>query len=233
MGADLAAGVPFYGMQPSAADAAKIKAPINAQYGELDTRINAGWPAFDAALTEAGVPHEGHIYKGANHGFHNDTTPRYDEAAAKEAWQRALDIDEYGRRGAPLGRVGKPQDIANGVLFLASDAASYITGTELVIDGGITAGQITRSGPRAIRHASRRAGARGIPWRAAPDSARFQPYGFVLKGQNPTGLTPLDPKQALAGIDHDGGLCPISALAHMVLASGHPTRFIRTWMHAL
>lgn len=91
MGSDLAAAVPFYGVQPSAAEAAKIKAPIDAQYGELDTRITGGWPAFDAALTEAQVTHEGHIYKGANHGFHNDTTPRYDEAAAKEAWQRTLD----------------------------------------------------------------------------------------------------------------------------------------------
>ena len=91
MGRDLAAAVPFYGTQPSADDAAKIKAPINAQYGELDARITDGWPAFDAALTRAEVPHEGHIYKIANHGFHNDTTPRYDEAAAKEAWQRTLD----------------------------------------------------------------------------------------------------------------------------------------------
>lgn len=91
MGADLSAAVPFYGAQPSAADAAKIKAPINAQYGELDKRITDGWPAFDAALTEAKIPHEGHVYAGANHGFHNDTTPRYDEAAAKEAWQRTLD----------------------------------------------------------------------------------------------------------------------------------------------
>jgi carboxymethylenebutenolidase len=91
MGADLNAGVPFYGAQPSAAEAAKIKAPINAQYAALDTRITEGWPEFDAALTAAHVPHEGHIYKGANHGFHNDTTPRYDEAAAKEAWQRTLD----------------------------------------------------------------------------------------------------------------------------------------------
>ena len=90
MGPDLAAGVPFYGTQPSAADTAKIKAPINAQYAELDKRITDGWPAFDAALTAAGVPHEGHIYKGANHGFHNDSTPRYDEAAAKEAWERTL-----------------------------------------------------------------------------------------------------------------------------------------------
>jgi carboxymethylenebutenolidase len=91
MGSDLSAGVPFYGAQPSAADVANIKAPINAQYGELDKRITDGWPAFDAALTEAGVVHEGHIYKAANHGFHNDTTPRYDEAAAKEAWQHTLD----------------------------------------------------------------------------------------------------------------------------------------------
>ena len=73
MGPDLAAGVPFYGAQPSAEDVAKIKAPINAQYGELDTRITGGWPAFDEALTKAGVPHEGHIYPGANHGFHNDS----------------------------------------------------------------------------------------------------------------------------------------------------------------
>jgi carboxymethylenebutenolidase len=91
MGPDLAAAVPFYGAQPGAEDAAKIKAPLLAQYGELDTRITPGWQAFDAALTAAKVPHEGYVYAGANHGFHNDTTPRYDEAAAKLAWQRTLD----------------------------------------------------------------------------------------------------------------------------------------------
>ena len=91
MGSDLAAAVPFYGGQPSAADAAKIKAPVLAHYGELDTRITSGWPAFDTALTAAHVVHEGYVYKGANHGFHNDTTPRYDEAAATLAWQRTLD----------------------------------------------------------------------------------------------------------------------------------------------
>jgi carboxymethylenebutenolidase len=96
MGPDLAAGVPFYGAQPVAGDVARIKAPINAQYGELDPGITNGWPAFDAALAKAQVPHEGHIYKGANHGFHNDTTPRYDESAAKEAWQHTLDwFDKY------------------------------------------------------------------------------------------------------------------------------------------
>ena len=91
MGPDLNAAVPFYGAQPKPEDVAKIKAPINAQYGELDERITGGRPAFDKALSEANVPHEGHVYKGANHGFHNDTTPRYDEAAAKEAWQHTLD----------------------------------------------------------------------------------------------------------------------------------------------
>ena len=91
LGDNLAAGVPFYGAQPSAEDTAKIKAPINAQYAELDTRLTSGWDAYEKALTAAKVPHEGHIYKNANHGFHNDTTPRYDEAAAKEAWQHTLD----------------------------------------------------------------------------------------------------------------------------------------------
>jgi carboxymethylenebutenolidase len=99
MGADIAAGVPFYGSQPGAADVAKIKAPINAQYGELDPRITDGWPAFDAALTAAGVPHEGHIYKATNHGFHNDTTPRYDDTAAKQAWQRTVGWFEKYLRG--------------------------------------------------------------------------------------------------------------------------------------
>jgi carboxymethylenebutenolidase len=91
MGGDLAAAVPFYGSQPNASDTAKIKAPLMAQYGELDTRITSGWPDFNTALTAAHVPHEGFIYTGANHGFHNDTTPRYDDAAAKLAWQRTLE----------------------------------------------------------------------------------------------------------------------------------------------
>lgn len=98
MGADLAAAVPFYGVQPNAALTAKIKAPLLAHYGELDTRVTSGWPAFDAALTDAHVTHEGYVYAGANHGFHNDTTPRYDEAAAKLAWQRTLDwLHKYMR----------------------------------------------------------------------------------------------------------------------------------------
>jgi carboxymethylenebutenolidase len=91
LGSEVAAAVPFYGGQPKAEEVAKIKAPLLANYGELDTRITSGWPAFDAALTEAKVPHEGYVYKGANHGFHNDTTARYDEPAAKLAWQRTLD----------------------------------------------------------------------------------------------------------------------------------------------
>ena len=91
MGSELDAAVAFYGGQPRAEDVAKIRAPLLAHYGELDTRITSGWPAFDAALTAAHVPHQSYVYSGANHGFHNDTTPRYDEAAATLAWQRTLD----------------------------------------------------------------------------------------------------------------------------------------------
>ncbi len=81
-------------------------------------------------------------------------TPIWDKIRPAAGGRNApIDIEEYGRLGAPLGRVGKPQDIANGVLFLASDAANYITGAELVIDGGITGGQITRSGPLAMSSA--------------------------------------------------------------------------------
>jgi carboxymethylenebutenolidase len=84
------AGVPFYGSQPDAADVAKIKAPLLIQNAELDRRILAGAPAFEAALQENNVPFESHVYPGTNHGFHNDTTPRYDDAAAKLAWQRTI-----------------------------------------------------------------------------------------------------------------------------------------------
>jgi carboxymethylenebutenolidase len=92
MGGDLAAAVPFYGGQPPAAEAAKIKAPLLLQYAGLDTRINGGWPAYEEALKANHVTYTAHIYEGANHGFHNDTTPRYDQAAAKLAWQRTLDF---------------------------------------------------------------------------------------------------------------------------------------------
>src|SRR6266404_3469671 len=90
MGGDLSAGVPFYGGQPSAADAAKIKAPLLLHYAGLDERINAGWPAYEAALKANGVKYQTYIYPNTNHGFNNDTTPRYDEAAAKLAWSRTM-----------------------------------------------------------------------------------------------------------------------------------------------
>jgi carboxymethylenebutenolidase len=90
LGSDLAAAVPFYGGQPPAADVPKIKAAMLLHYGSLDTRLTGGWPAYEEALKANHVNYEGFVYEGANHGFHNDTTPRYDEAAAKLAWQRTL-----------------------------------------------------------------------------------------------------------------------------------------------
>src|SRR5437763_12680508 len=92
MGSDLNAAVPFYGGQPPAADAAKIKAPLLLHYAALDTRITGNWPAYEEALKANHVPYTASVYEGANHGFHNDTTPRYDEAAAKLAWERTLDF---------------------------------------------------------------------------------------------------------------------------------------------
>jgi carboxymethylenebutenolidase len=86
----LAAAVPFYGAQPNATDTAKIKAPLLIQYAGLDERLDAGWPAWETALKANGVRYEMHMYPNTNHGFHNDATPRYDEAAAKLAWSRTI-----------------------------------------------------------------------------------------------------------------------------------------------
>ena len=99
LGADLAAAAPFYGGAPPAADVAKIKAAILVHHGALDTRLAEAYPAYDTALTAAKVPHEGHIYPGAVHGFNNDATPeRYNKAAADEAWRRTIDwFDKYVR----------------------------------------------------------------------------------------------------------------------------------------
>ena len=87
---ELSASVPYYGRQASAEDVPKIQAPLQLHFAELDERINKGWPAYEAALKEHGKVHEAHFYPGANHGFHNDSTPRYDEAAASLAWERTL-----------------------------------------------------------------------------------------------------------------------------------------------
>jgi carboxymethylenebutenolidase len=92
LGADLAAAVPFYGGQPPAAEVARIKAPLLIHYASLDTRINDGWPAYEEALKANKVQYTMHMYEGANHGFHNDTTPRYDQAAATLAWRRTLEF---------------------------------------------------------------------------------------------------------------------------------------------
>jgi carboxymethylenebutenolidase len=87
---DLAASVPFYGRQASAEDVPKIAAPLLLHYAELDERINAGWPDYETALQANGKAYTAHIYPGVNHGFHNDSTPRYDEAAATLAWERTV-----------------------------------------------------------------------------------------------------------------------------------------------
>ncbi|WP_277590814.1 YghX family hydrolase [Pseudomonas chlororaphis] len=87
---ELAAAVPFYGRQPDSAEVERIQAPLLLHYAELDPRINEGWPAYEQALKAAGKTYEAYIYPGVNHGFHNDSTPRYDEAAATLAWDRTL-----------------------------------------------------------------------------------------------------------------------------------------------
>ncbi|MFA9390987.1 MAG: dienelactone hydrolase family protein [Prolixibacteraceae bacterium] len=88
----LNAAVPFYGGQPSAEETAKIKAPLLLQYAELDSRVNAGWPDYEEALKTYKVEYAAFIYPNVNHGFHNDTTPRYDEEAAQLAWKRTVDF---------------------------------------------------------------------------------------------------------------------------------------------
>ncbi len=88
---EMAASVPFYGRQAKAEDVPKIQAPLLLHFGELDERVNAGWPAYEAALTEHGKTYRAHVYPGANHGFHNDSTPRYDETSAELAWSRTID----------------------------------------------------------------------------------------------------------------------------------------------
>jgi len=87
---DLAAGVPFYGNTPAPSEAAKVKAPLLVHLAGTDERINAAWPAYEAALKAAGVPFTVYQYAGTQHGFNNDTTPRYDPAAAKLAWDRTV-----------------------------------------------------------------------------------------------------------------------------------------------
>ena len=89
---ELAAAVPFYGRQPPASAVPGIRAPLLLHYAELDRRINEGWPAYEEALKANGKRYAAHVYAGANHGFHNDTTPRFDEDAAGLAWKRTLEF---------------------------------------------------------------------------------------------------------------------------------------------
>jgi carboxymethylenebutenolidase len=88
----LSAAVPFYGGQPTEEEAAEIKAPLLLHFAEKDERVNAGWPAYEEALKKNGIEYSAHFYPGVNHGFHNNTTPRYDEEAATLAWSRTIDF---------------------------------------------------------------------------------------------------------------------------------------------
>jgi carboxymethylenebutenolidase len=88
----LSASVPFYGGQPSAEETAQIKSPLMLQYAGLDTRVNAGWEAYEAALNANKIENTAYFYPNVNHGFHNNTTARYDEAAATLAWERTIDF---------------------------------------------------------------------------------------------------------------------------------------------
>jgi carboxymethylenebutenolidase len=90
LGPDLQAGVPFYGAAAETASVPKIKAPLLIHYAETDQRVNEMWPAFESALKAAGVSYQMHIYPGTQHGFHNNSTPRYHEASAKLAWERTV-----------------------------------------------------------------------------------------------------------------------------------------------
>jgi carboxymethylenebutenolidase len=90
LGADLQAAVPFYGAAAETASVPRIKAPLLLHFAERDERINAMWPAYESALKATGARYEAHVYPGTQHGFHNDSTPRYVEAAAKLAWERSL-----------------------------------------------------------------------------------------------------------------------------------------------
>ena len=87
---ELAGAVPFYGQQPAPQDVVKIKAPLLIHYAGVDERLNVGWPAYEAALKAAGTQYEAFVYAGVQHGFNNDTTPRFDAEAAKLAWQRTM-----------------------------------------------------------------------------------------------------------------------------------------------
>jgi carboxymethylenebutenolidase len=99
MGDELAAAVAFYGSAPAPEDVTRIKAGVLVHHGSMDKRLVEGWPAYEAALKANNIRYSGYVYEGAQHGFHNDTTPRYDEAAAKLAWQRTLDVFKKYLRG--------------------------------------------------------------------------------------------------------------------------------------
>jgi len=106
---ELSAAVPFYGMAPAPADAARVKAKLLVHLAETDDRINSAWPDYEAALKAAHVKFEVFRYPGTQHGFNNDTTPRYDETAAKLAWKRTVDFFDKTLRAGSSGGASHPK----------------------------------------------------------------------------------------------------------------------------
>jgi dienelactone hydrolase len=125
---DLNAAVPFYGNTPAPAEASKVKAPLLIQQADIDERINAAWPAYEAALKAAGVKYTAYRYPGTQHGFNNDTTPRYDHAAAKLAWQRTVAFFKSNlQSNTPAAAAGRSVRLRGTLQSITSDSATIRT----------------------------------------------------------------------------------------------------------
>lgn len=119
---DLNAAVPFYGNTPAPEEAAKVKAPLLIHQAEVDERINAAWPGYEAALKAAGVKYTAYRYAGTQHGFNNDTTPRYDAPAAKLAWERTVAFFKTNLQGSPAAAAARPQRIRGTVESISASS---------------------------------------------------------------------------------------------------------------
>jgi carboxymethylenebutenolidase len=174
LGSDLAAGVPFYGASPDSEDVPKIKCPLLVHSAEVDERINASWPEFERALKAANVPYERFLYAGTQHGFNNDTTPRYDAAAAKLAWERTVAFfDKHVRGAGPAAAPGG--NVVEGVgtvAFISLEGGFYAIRSET----GVT------YDPRSLPEAFRSDGLRvRFKVRILPDAIGFHQVGPIVE----------------------------------------------------